>query len=449
MKLLNSLKEKGISLRYTHVLMMVISIAIAGVLLFETVSTMRAFRDLSKAADNFINMQSTADELMKASDYLTEESQKFVVTGERVHMDNYFHEADVTRRRENSVEAMKEISGESQAVGELEKALGESAELMDTEYYAMKLMAEAAGIGDLPEALVRTELSAEDTALSSEQKIKLAQKKLHDVNYYNKKDAIRADMDRCLDRIEAETRGAEVNSDSMMRSHVIKLLIIIVVQTVVIIANLLLTSYLGINPLLNGVQEIKEERELPVVGSYEFRYLAKTYNKMYETFKKSIASLNYDASHDKLTGVYNRKGYDFLKESVDLKTSALLLIDADHFKEINDNHGHTIGDCVLKKVAKTLSQEFRSEDYICRIGGDEFVVFMLHVNADLKSLIENKVHMINTILSDPQRDSLPPLSVSVGVAFGENEEDTDSLIKHADEALYMVKERGRKGCCFY
>ena len=111
-----------------------------------------------------------------------------------------------------------------------------------------------------------------------------------------------------------------------------------------------------------------------MTGSYEFRYLAKTYNKMYEAFKQSIENLNYEASHDSLTGVYNRAGYDVVKQSLDLKSTAVLIIDADNFKKINDMYGHLVGDQVLKKIEDALRAAFRSEDYICRVGGDEFWV---------------------------------------------------------------------------
>jgi diguanylate cyclase (GGDEF)-like protein len=232
-----------------------------------------------------------------------------------------------------------------------------------------------------------------------------------------------------------------------IKLRVIRLLVII--QTIATITVLWLTSYLGIIPILKGVEKIKEDSEIPIIGSYEFRYLAKTYNKMYSAFKKSIESLNYEASHDKLTGLYNRAGYDVLRSGIDLNTSAVLLIDADNFKSINDNYGHVIGDCVLKKIAAQLKNTFRVEDYICRIGGDEFVVFMRHVHKGLSPLIEDKIGLINRTLTDRKLDSLPPISISVGIAFGEDEADIDSLIEHADEALYVVKENGRRGYSFY
>ncbi len=169
---------------------------------------------------------------------------------------------------------------------------------------------------------------------------------------------------------------------------------------------------------------------------------------MYEAFKKNIAHLNYDASHDKLTGLYNRAGFDVLRESVELETTAVLMVDADNFKDINDCYGHDTGDKVLRKIADILRHTFRSEDYICRIGGDEFVIFMVHVSPDLRHLIESKAKYINEQLA-VTNDHLPEISVSIGVAFGKNAPSGEEVVKFADKALYHRKENGRKGCSFY
>ena len=449
MMLFHNVKKDGISLKAAHLLMMVITLIIAVLLLAETFMTTSSYDKLSDATDNYIAMQQSASQLMEASDYLTEEVQCYTVTGDRLHLDNYFVEADVTARREKAVKKVVELCEDTFAKQQLELAMNSSVELMNDEYYAMRLMLEGLGDSDMPEAVKKTELTSEDKALSGEEKSKKAREIVHGEKYLAVKSKIRHDMQSCLDSLEADVRTLQVDCDREVDGHALRLKIFIIVETLAIAFVLWMTSYLGINPILKGVQRIKEDSALPVIGSYEFRYLAKTYNKMYESFKKSLASLNYEASHDKLTGIYNRAGYEVLRESIDIRTTAVLLIDADKFKQINDSHGHTVGDCVLKKIARTLTRTFRSEDYVCRLGGDEFAVFMLHVTSELRDLIEKKVDAMNDFLCDPTKDSLPPVTLSVGVAFGEDAADVTSMINHADKALYKVKERGRKGCCFY
>ena len=155
------------------------------------------------------------------------------------------------------------------------------------------------------------------------------------------------------------------------------------------------------------------------------------------------------AQTDRLTGLYNRAGYDALRTQVDLKTTTLLLIDADKFKEINDSYGHEVGDRVLKKIAALLKQNFRLNDRVCRIGGDEFVVLMLDTEELPEENIAAKVSRINRELSHTAEDKLPLVSVSVGAAHGGEAEDWKELFNRADAALYEMKQHGRRGCRFY
>ena len=118
------------------------------------------------------------------------------------------------------------------------------------------------------------------------------------------------------------------------------------------------------------------------------------------------------------------------------------------FKRVNDDHGHEVGDKVLQKVARILQENFRSDDYICRIGGDEFMVLMVHISKDVRHLIEHKVIQINEDLANTE-DGLPPVSVSVGVALCREADNPQELFHDADVALYYVKDHGRHGVCFY
>ena len=385
---------------------------------------------------------------MNASDYLTQEVQNFTVTAEKIHLIHYFEEAEETKRREKAIEKMKDITGEGTAYKFLHNAMNESLDLMQTEYYAMKLITIACEIEYIPDEVEKVELTKQDAALSNSEKIKLAQRMVHDTTYHRKKEVIRTNMESCLVELEKQTHIIQNEANEKLETRLNAIRVIIFIQLAIIIVILIMTSVLVILPMLRGVHSIKKDEKLPVKGAYEFRYLAKTYNSMYEAFKKSIASLNYEASHDKLTGLYNRAGYDVLSRSVDLGTTAVLMIDADKFKDINDQYGHDVGDKILQKFARVLRKTFRSEDYICRIGGDEFVVFMMHVTDELRDLIILKTKQINSALADVS-DELPPASASIGIAFGHDAPDMETLLKHADEALYNVKENGRGGGSFY
>ena len=93
-------------------------------------------------------------------------------------------------------------------------------------------------------------------------------------------------------------------------------------------------------------------------------------------------------------------------------------------------------------------QSFRAEDYICRIGGDEFTVIMVNANSSMRGLVEEKVTHINALLKIPE-DGLPPISLSVGVAFGDREDSGGDIFKDADTALYRTKSARLGGVAFF
>ena len=448
MQALKTAKEKGISLRHLSVVMLIVSILIAIMLLVATIRTFRSFKLMENTTDQYIMLQQATSELMQASDYLTEEAQGYTVMRERKHMENYFTEANVARRRDNAIITMEATLPDSAALADLMAGMAESVSLMDREYYAMRLMMEALGDEDYPEAIRNVALSEEHSALNPEEKILLAQRMMHDDTYYEQKNRIRADMAACITELKAGVHGDQQSMEDQTRRKMIVVSGLILLQTGAIFLLLWFTTKLGVNPVLQAVDHIKKDQKIPITGASEFRYLAATYNMMYSAYKKSIESLNYKASHDELTGAYNRAGYDLISESLDLSTTAMLLFDADQFKTINDQHGHETGDRVLQKITATLQGNFRSDDYICRIGGDEFVVFMVHVSGDKRQLIENKVKQINRDLS-AGADGLPPVTLSVGISFNPENNDSKEMFRQADIALYYVKDHGRDGVCFY
>ena len=98
----------------------------------------------------------------------------------------------------------------------------------------------------------------------------------------------------------------------------------------------------------------------------------------------------------------------------------MIICDIDIFKQVNDLHGHAVGDLILKKVTRLLTTTFRSIDYVCRIGGDEFAVIMVDVGRELSQTVSDKIELINDTLSNPT-DGLPAVSLSVGGGLTDRE----------------------------
>ena len=187
-----------------------------------------------------------------------------------------------------------------------------------------------------------------------------------------------------------------------------------------------------------------------IIGILVFYYRSMVRNKA-KILKanKDIEEARYEAAHDSLTGLLNRKAFQEIKRS--LKESkqpfALLLLDADKFKEINDTYGHDIGDKVIQKIAGQMKDQFRSEDYLIRIGGDEFAALIMDITCSERMVIQEKINKINRNLQNTE-DGLPAISLSVGIAFSE-EGYKDKLFKNADKALYQTKDNGGGGCSIY
>ena len=442
-----SKKEGGISLRTIHLCLIVGSIVICSLTLFATYQLSKGFWHLKETSDLQIELRKAAAELMEASDYLTEKVQRFSVLGDRTYLNEYFEEAFTAHHREEAIERMSVDDRSADALKELQAAMEVSVGLMEREYYAMKLVIEAKGITEYPEILRSVELSAEERTLSPDEKMRRAALMVHDDEYYAQKDVIREKMKSSLSALEKMAYDTDESALNSLRDELNLVRIAIILQTIGIIFMVWMTSRLGIHPVLNAVERIKEDSPIPEVGANEFRYLARAYNKMYEVYKTSLEHLNFKASHDELTGAYNRAGYDLLLSSIDMSSTYMLLFDLDNFKNINDTYGHETGDKVLIRLVEVLKSFFRDDDYVCRIGGDEFVVFMVHAAKVHQNLIAQKIEKINKKLSESE-DGLPPISVSVGIAHGADAKNGENLFEKTDKAMYRAKQSGKQTYSF-
>ena len=441
-------KNDGISLRTIQLWLIIGAALISGLMFFSTYHLSIGFRRLANASEQQIELRKAARELMDASDYLTEKVQRFAVQGDQRFMEEYFHEAFEANRREEAVEIMSREIGGSAALMKLRTAMDHSLELMNQEYYAMRLVIEAKGYTQYPEVLQSVELSARDQALDAQAKMRRALEMVFDDEYYAQKEQIREEMRDCVGDLEIMSNMKDASALQRLSRELVFVRIIMIVQMIGAAAGVFLTARLGIHPILKAVDRIKADSLIPEVGANEFRYLARTYNKMYEVYKKSLERLNFKASHDELTGVYNRAGYELLKSGIDMNSTYMILFDVDNFKTVNDTYGHEVGDQILKKTVRVLKNNFRSDDYICRIGGDEFVVFLVHATEIQRELIAVKIDKINRELAETD-DGLPSVSLSVGIAHGADAAEQEDLFRATDKAMYNAKKKGKRTYTFY
>lgn len=435
-----------VSIRNIHLAMACVMLVVSVLLLISTHNTRIGYMRMRENTDNLIRWEGDANALQMASDYLTEQVRCFAETGKRLYLDNYFAEAQVTRRREKALESMRLYFGDSKARDALEAAMAESVALMDREYYAMRLTVAAYGYDytEFPEEICAVELSEEDALLPPEKQETVARRMVFDDVYHMRKTTISDNVNACLNALESEIVQQQSMTADALDSLILQERSLIICAIVGVLMTMILTLLLVVSPLLRAVVYIRADQPIPVRGSDEFRFLARTYNLMYEANREQKEQLAFDATHDKLTGIYNRSGYDFFVKNTDWRTSTMLLFDVDKFKQINDTLGHDTGDRVLKRVAETIRLGFRSQDYVCRLGGDEFAVIMVHTEPAHGDLIRGKVAQINGTLIRAE-GGLPTVHVSCGVAYG-GAVSPQEIYKRADAALYRVKNRGGAGC---
>ncbi|MGE3959433.1 MAG: diguanylate cyclase [Vicinamibacterales bacterium] len=172
-----------------------------------------------------------------------------------------------------------------------------------------------------------------------------------------------------------------------------------------------------------------------------------------ETLQRKLSEMEVEATIDPLTKVGNRRQFEgslarLVSKAKDSGTSlSLAMIDVDHFKKINDTHGHPIGDRVLLCVAQALAKGVRQTDVVCRYGGEEFAILLpgasaTEVEGRMKKLlldIANSTYEYDVITRKEQVH----FTVSCGLVDLDSEETAETMVKRADEALYEAKKKGR------
>ena len=444
--------KPSIRLRAVSILFSVLAFAAAIALMFADVSVARGYQRMAQASDRYIEAQLAASELEAGSDFLTDRVRCFVVTGEIQYLKDFEEEVLVTKRRDKAVEDLEVLLGGSDrsALESLNAALSLSNELVLVENKAMRLVIENGSYSakDIPEDIASISLSAEEKAMTPEQREELAETLVFDSNYMDHKDRIRENVRSCTESL-IRTSSEELQQSTARLSVLVNLQTFLTIIFLFIVMGIILIIAIMIRaPLLKMVKKMQNQEEAPVKGVEEIRFVARTYNRILEENREAKEKLSREASQDALTGLFNRGAYDLWMESTDTEHIALILIDVDHFKEVNDTYGHDVGDKVLKRVAEVLRGNFRSVDILCRIGGDEFAVVMTRVNSSLRQLVRNKIDRMNDILLHP-KDDLPAISLSVGVAFSDRENPQGDIFKDADTALYRVKDGGKSGCEIY
>jgi diguanylate cyclase (GGDEF)-like protein len=209
-----------------------------------------------------------------------------------------------------------------------------------------------------------------------------------------------------------------------------------------------------ITRLSDSYQAVAREREMTMYERFdrELRRLSKIVrisDRYQDALQDLNATLKEASNRDPLTELPNRRGLMMrLKQEVERATRsgsryAVVMLDVDHFKSVNDQHGHEAGDQVLMALGRTLTNELRAYDVCGRWGGEEFLMLLPETTLEEAQSVVTRTLATVRALQIPLEDKTLSLTLSAGIALSRPGENLSAPLNRADAALYMAKQQGR------
>jgi diguanylate cyclase (GGDEF)-like protein len=205
----------------------------------------------------------------------------------------------------------------------------------------------------------------------------------------------------------------------------------------------------GLAQMAGMLSKPETEQEIQNINPWYFEVMRFRTALLFSSkkFKDKISELNLHVNTDPLTGLHNRRGMQlFLEELQNTGTEfAILLIDIDFFKAVNDNFGHDQGDHMLKVLAEQMKKNFRENDICCRMGGEEFAVLMAATD---KAVVFKAAERLRKNIEEITAAMPTPITISIGISYWPHDSnDVKEAFKQADNRLYQAKNEGRNRVC--
>ncbi|MCI5522872.1 MAG: GGDEF domain-containing protein [Treponema sp.] len=425
---MQKVKIRGINLGLLSISLTVIISLVFIAVFVSTVKLKNGLRKTETLVEELLICEESTREIKETSSYLAEQTRLFIIRKDKDYADNVLREINETKTIENAFKKLSNvIKKDSTAFEHLNIAQEQTQDLIDTELYTINLC-----YSSFTES---AEKEARDIVFNTE--------------FLNLKNKICSNCNFIVTKIENQLQDyVNKSSSSLLKEFNITMfsIFVLLISSVLFVAALF---GLVIIPIKQYLVSIKKDEKLKLKGSAEFKYLAATYNEIYEIKARNEKRLLMNAEYDALTGILNRRAFNEICISSEKQQQniALLLIDIDDFKKVNDTFGHISGDKALRIVAGLLNETFRKDDYVARIGGDEFAAILIDFKPEGISIILKKLNEINEKLSN-LKEEFNPMSISCGISVsckGYSQE----LYNQADKALYFVKNHGKKNSCVY
>ena len=435
----------GIRLSQLNFIFIAIGLIIAALMVYSVYQTSDSFQEVINVTEAYLSSQQTSGMLKEISESMSEASAQFVHTGTMDAVQRY---AGLMGELRVQMDADPACEGYEYKEDEyLTAALGAYGVTSRTEIHAMRLKADTLPIAfqAYPPIIQNETLTEEELAMSPDEKTAAAEMMITSEEYNACRNTIATAVDDShKTSSQRGTKRAEQTAQDIQRI-ISRQKIMIFLFILIAVVALLFNRFLIIRPIQKSVRNLDQREPIPVQGSFEVRHLANVYNEVLKDNEAKTEALSFTATHDALTGVFNRAAFDEAYSRYESKQIGLIVVDVDYFKHFNDEFGHDVGDRVLQAVAEEFREHFRAKDIISRIGGDEFCIIMPDTMHAQGSTIAKKIADINAKLAEPM-NGLPAITISAGVAFWNRPNAGDSIFKDADNMLLEVKKE-RKTCC--
>ena len=303
-------QKKGVRLNRLNVCLIVIGFVLTLFMVFSMFDTNKSFNQIVNVTEAYLSSQQTAGMLSNIANSMSDECADFIKTGAPDCTHVYAGQL-------NAINAQISLNESANAEDEDEdpfmvKALAAFRAMNETEIRAMRLMADTLpmGMAAFPLILQQTPLSPEDQALTAEEKKVLAEKLITSDEYRLHKETLTEAVDDSHRVASEQGKNRSVQTAAHVKKIMRRQKLLLLLFIVVAIVALLLNRFLIISPIQRSVDKLDQRKPLPVEGSYEVRHLANVYNEVLQDNAAKTEALSYAATHDALTGLYNRADFD-------------------------------------------------------------------------------------------------------------------------------------------
>lgn len=434
-------KKIIVGIRTVGVIMVVVGLIMTFFMQFSIHDVKESYDTQMATYDSYLVSQSGLVDMKVASDALSERARNFVSTGDLEHLDRYYLYYLDENTRTSSMNSIIEMNKNVPVYNQLVNILVDVDNMskLESEAILLALYGYEIDENDFPDQMKGKSLSAEYSSLSNEEKIEKSRSILFGDNYQNLRNDYTDNLEYSIYAMAGYYEQTKKDNQQVIYYYQNRQRVGVSMSFTFVVMVVLTIWFSVIRPLSRNIDHIERQEFLDEKGLKDMRILARAYNTMYENVKRDNEQLSYEASHDSLTGLKNRNAYYMQLAELNNKTFSFLLIDVDNFKNFNDSYGHDVGDRVLMKISRVLQDNFRMDDAIYRLGGDEIAIVLLNLTNKNRNIIDEKIGNIRNDLLKKD-DDVPEIRISVGVTFSSGELDIEKIYKEADIALYQAKE---------